>query len=453
MLSLNILDRPLTRLLMDPLEFNQAAPPGFLLVQWVLVRAFGASEYIFRLYPLLCSVAALFLATLLGLRLTSSTGLVVLIGLLAICQKLVYFASEAKQYSSDVVVTLVVVLLALRTRSRGLTRSDLVLLGVVGAGAIWFSHPAIFVLAGVGLYVGLLQFQAHRRAVTRLAFVFVPWLASAAAFQFLVVSRATVTELMQNYWKAYFAPFPPASVDDLRWYLYYPFHVFEDPLSLHFSGLAAFLFAAGCVSYASSREHRLDLMLFVSPIGFALIGSMVHLYPFGVRLLLFLVPLLSLLIAHGVASLSGAGPRKVVAAAAAGLLFLHPTWDALYRVARPTTVQEVRPVIEEMQRTFRQGDRIYVHKMAAPAFQFYAPKYGLDMSRATLESDRVGGRPYLEEWSTHLSKGDRCWLVFALEPWRDQQVIAEYRRALEGKGREISTASATGASAYLFVID
>ena len=67
---------------------------------------------------------------------------------------LVYYASEAKQYSSDVASALACLLLGLTIGSGPLTAPRAALLAVAGASVVWSSHPSVFVLAAVGT-VGL----------------------------------------------------------------------------------------------------------------------------------------------------------------------------------------------------------------------------------------------------------------------------------------------------------
>ena len=50
-LALNIIDRPITRLF-GQLDFNQAAPPGFLAVQKLVTEALGFGEYSLPALPL-----------------------------------------------------------------------------------------------------------------------------------------------------------------------------------------------------------------------------------------------------------------------------------------------------------------------------------------------------------------------------------------------------------------
>ena len=51
-LALNVLNKNFTELL-GPLEWYEASPPGFLVVEKLLVSWLGRSEYVFRLVPLL----------------------------------------------------------------------------------------------------------------------------------------------------------------------------------------------------------------------------------------------------------------------------------------------------------------------------------------------------------------------------------------------------------------
>src|SRR6476620_8340206 len=47
----NIVERSLSDLLTVPLDYGQAAPKGFLLLEWLVTRMFGTSDLAFRLVP------------------------------------------------------------------------------------------------------------------------------------------------------------------------------------------------------------------------------------------------------------------------------------------------------------------------------------------------------------------------------------------------------------------
>ena len=59
LLSRNILELPLGALLTEPLQLDQVAPRGFLLVEKLSVLAFGPTELALRLFPFLCGIASL----------------------------------------------------------------------------------------------------------------------------------------------------------------------------------------------------------------------------------------------------------------------------------------------------------------------------------------------------------------------------------------------------------
>src|SRR2546423_582769 len=56
-LSLNLLERPFGNLL-SPLYFDQGAPVGFLMVERLAGTTLGYSEYVLRLFPLVCGLAS-----------------------------------------------------------------------------------------------------------------------------------------------------------------------------------------------------------------------------------------------------------------------------------------------------------------------------------------------------------------------------------------------------------
>ena len=109
-IALNILERGY-RGLLGALDYNQGAPVGFLFLTKSLVLALGSSEYVLRLVPLAAGIASLFLFDRLCRVLLSDRSRLVAVSLLAVCDPLIYYASEVKQYASDVALALVLLVL------------------------------------------------------------------------------------------------------------------------------------------------------------------------------------------------------------------------------------------------------------------------------------------------------------------------------------------------------
>ena len=70
----NILERSLSQLLTVPLDYGQAAPKGFLLLEWVVSRTFGTSDLALRLLPFVAGIASLFIFAGLARRLLNRAG-------------------------------------------------------------------------------------------------------------------------------------------------------------------------------------------------------------------------------------------------------------------------------------------------------------------------------------------------------------------------------------------
>ena len=149
MLALNIIDTPFSELL-KPLEYNQGAPIGFLAIEILIVQLLGTSEYALRLFPFVCGVISLMLFVRVGKHFVENKSVIIAIALFAISYKLIFYSSEVKQYSSDVAIALLLYGTMVSIHAVGLNLARVLALGIIGAVALWFSHPATFILAGIG---------------------------------------------------------------------------------------------------------------------------------------------------------------------------------------------------------------------------------------------------------------------------------------------------------------
>src|SRR5688572_9007696 len=93
MLALNIVGRDFSGMF-QPLDYDQGAPVGFLLVEKLFNLILGKHELALRLFPLLVGLLSLWLFYLLLQRLTSGAGLLLALALFAFNPRLVYYSSE-----------------------------------------------------------------------------------------------------------------------------------------------------------------------------------------------------------------------------------------------------------------------------------------------------------------------------------------------------------------------
>src|SRR4051794_31733160 len=148
-LALNLVTRTPAGLL-EPLDYDQGAPVGFLMLAKFCTDTFGAPERSLRLFPFLASLAGLVGFVWVARRLMPRPGVVLAVGLFALSPNLVSYATECKQYANDVAIAIGLLGLGLPLLEGRGGRNLHIGLAAAGAAAVWFSHPAAFVLGGVG---------------------------------------------------------------------------------------------------------------------------------------------------------------------------------------------------------------------------------------------------------------------------------------------------------------
>jgi len=198
--------------LFGPLDYAQVAPPGFLLIEKAAVLTVGSSEYALRLLPLLCGFAALLAFARLAHHLFDDWAAPFAAGMFALGAPFVFFASQVKQYSSDILASVVVLAAAawMRRRPGNIRRS--LTLGLVGAAAVLFSQPACFILAGIGASLALVYLLERPRPATGpLAVVGIMWGVAFSVAIVLGLRAMSPTDrlYMHWYWSGGFWPVPP----------------------------------------------------------------------------------------------------------------------------------------------------------------------------------------------------------------------------------------------------
>lgn len=290
------------------LSQDQLAPPGFLVVERILVRLPLSVLATGRFFPLLCGLASMLAIVPLARRHVGRRAAVMAVWLLALSDHLIYYSAEIKQYSCDLLGAMLALLVALPPDPDEPTRRRLVGLTLLGVAAPWFSYPVVFVLAGVGFYwIARRMLARDQRGAWLAVLICSAWLVSFLGC--FAVSRAIVSkrDFLWVWWNFAFLPIPPRSWEQARFVVETLANVFINPASLltplglpATALLGSALALVGCVSMA--RRWRGGLFLLLAPLLFALAASALRQYPFHGRLILALVPTYHLLLVEGVAA-------------------------------------------------------------------------------------------------------------------------------------------------------
>jgi hypothetical protein len=468
MLALNLIDRGFLELL-RPLDYTQAAPPLFLLLEKLAVVGLGESEHALRLVPFLAGVTALVLFRQLAARALPGLGGLVALALFAAAEPLVFWGAEAKQYSLDVLAAVALLYVASEPLLTGrLTGRRAATLAAIGALAVFASYPTIFVLAGIAAALVLGPLVGRRRPSTPTLAVLAAWLLSVAVV-FIVMAATTAEiraalalgsgdfdtplEIARDAWRAFGHPGPFARTT---------------------IGVAVLAAALGVV-FLRRRSPFLLAALAVTLVATAA-AAQADLYPFFARFILFLVPVVLLLVGAGVQELhdATAGRTRTVWVTTLLLLTIYPAGVAVQNLFDPPKVEETRDVLRPMEAKWRPGDSLFVAYLAQPALAYYAEceacgaldgtptddLRGLVLSSRSRESEkglRAGGRLAVANVDHHVPYSryvsyfarfrgkQRVWVLLS-SGW-DHRFTAY---VLDCLGRRTEAFESTNAAAYLY---
>jgi hypothetical protein len=400
--ALNLLDHSYTGLLGD-LQFQQAAPFGFLLLEKLVADLVGYGEHALRLVPLVAGLASLLVFARLSGKLLAGMGRVTALVVFALSPALVYYSAELKQYSLDVLATVVILLVALTYRNRSLDARALVILSLVGGVGVWFSHASVFALAGSA---AALAFDAVLRSDwRRFGRLVVPTAVWALTFAVSYLATRANTEPIRTSLSGSSDYF-----DGVSWFVRKPAHLglflFGEPVKLEYDAvgyavvvLAGLLAALG--AYAFARDDPFKVSLVLLPMGAVLGAAFLELYPFYGRFVLFALPLVALLIGRGIAYVASRvrDPRRgrVVSGLAASAIAAFLLVETGPLLLSPREREELRPVLEHVRDEWRAGDVLYIHAASQHPATYYAEVHDVNVrdGRVLWPAVRAPGGPLI----------------------------------------------------------
>jgi len=455
MLARNVVGRSFSELA-APLDYAQGAPLGFLWASKALIEVLGNRDYILRLVPLISGLVALFLfARLLG-KLDLGPSICVALAVYAVGAQAVYYSTEFKQYSSDALVTLLLLTAAMPgLRGEERPRDD-AMLAAIGVLSLWASHPAVFVVSGIfaALFVERLRTR-EARGLLRLAGMGLALTVSFGLVYLLAMRKLVGQQVLVDFWRGAFLPLPPWA--NLAWIKTAMTEMFVNPVGLTLPVVGLLLMVAGSVRQL--RLHLPTALALLLPLLLALAASGLQAYPFHSRMLLFAVPPILVLVAQGMEAVRLALHRtpavSVIAwAILAGLLVVGPIDAAVKTFAQPQEGEQVRPAVQYLAAHWQAGDTLYVYYSSYHAWAYYAPSVGLDVSDHVIIGRYARNEPekYREDIQI-LPRQGRVWMLFSHvhtgSQGNEEDLIL---RQLDGLGQLTNEQHYPYASLYLFMM-
>ena len=451
MLAVNIVEKSYGDLL-GPLGLNQAAPAGFLVVSKLVGSLFDYRDISLTIVPLLFGLGALLLFLRLSCTMLDPEAAPLAFLPFAACPTAVFYSAEFKQYSGDLFFSVLILWAAHHALEHALDRESL--LGFLAAGLFGalFSHPSVLVTAGTGLALALHALRHHREALRSLISIGAA-LAFLSGALYLFQTRRVVNRVMFTAHAKGFAPPPLDGKGFLAWWWHATERFVRFPLGLgrlELLVLAAML--GGVLAILFARRYRATGMLLLTPLLVTAIASTLHLYPIltggyivRTRFVLFAVPFGLLLLAIGIEATARLTPRPSVVVAGLILVLAWGSFRAMIPWPNIFVREEMRPLVERLQRSRRPEDTVFVYCPATAAFRFYTRRHPIPFIWVGQNLEPRSVDPRLLE---RAKRSPRLWLVVSHD-WKGNRKAL--LRELEARGTGFQRFTFPGAWLYTVV--
>lgn len=360
---------------LGPLPYDTFAPPGFLFALKAITNLFGYSEYALRLYSLICSLVSLILLFLILKQIAKEyTGWYTLC-LFATGLFFIRYATEVKQYSSDMMFTLSLILLTLKVNIVNTpSLKFILLLGVAGAVTIWFSMPCIFILAGVGgyyLYQSAIVIKSRRKFIATII-VIVIWSTQFIVYFRLLLEEQIHSDYLQSWHKDYFPALIPFSSAEITHSIFLYGSILKclggsTVLAILFNLL---LFIVGIIHLI--KKKTAEGILFATPIICLYIAAGLHHYTLLLRVVLFIMPVILIIMTYGVKVLlnNGSWIRNGLVLVVEVICIVNFSETEYF--FQKFEIEDFKTGLNIVQKEKIPSDHFHIGSMVAPVYIYYS---------------------------------------------------------------------------------
>lgn len=429
------------QLINGPLDYQQKAPVGFLLVVKLCCNLFGNKEIGLRLPSLISGLLTLFLMVPVSRYFLKPAGSLLVIGIICLSPAFIYHSVEMKQYSTELLATVLSFYLFIRYRTDE-RPGPLIMWGIFGGILLWFSYAAIFILAGMAL---ALSINHVRKGEWRILFLrlipFTMWLVSFGINYFLFTHKHAEAKWVVYWFRFYdnFMPFPPHSISDLKWFAVTFYRMIDYPLGLlwNFNNvenqpgwsvilkmaiIPLGLFLLG--TYKTIQKNKLNASILLLPVGLTLLASGLEFYPLTERFWLFIAPVFLLIIGEGFDLVWSRLKNGLLACLFFLFTMTGPISQALGSLIHPEKFYThkksyISETLDEINTDYQKGDAVYIYWNILPQFRVYS-KLKFYKFIAVEGKDFRGVSTDLADYQWNLRKDfdqlkgkKRVWLVFS----------------------------------------
>lgn len=410
--------------LLKPLSYEQFAPPLFLWLCKLNMHYWGAYEWSLRLFPFVASVLGLILFYALLKKSKIKAALFYPLSIVATGMIYVRYATELKQYASDVMVVMALLYMALHYSIFTTPKRKFILIwSLLGSIALWLSMPAVFVLTGIVAYYAYQCYIVRDNKIT-FSYLLAPllWSVQFAIYYKILLAPSIHSDYLQSWHQQHMLLWP-SSLSNCK-------HNF-DALAHYFSMMgghwvlsSAFnLLLLGVGSVVLFKRNKAQFFLFAAPLVLLLLAALLHKFTLLPRVCLFSYPIVLLLMAKGLEFVFQAPIRSAfkfaATAVAAYTLFM---FNQLNWLRHPPEFEKTLQGFTWIKQHPVKPDHIYVHDLVRPSKIYYTQIHPDSTQWAFMKN--AG----LIDWSTNMdalcrAQKEPCIMMYE---WMDEHELEQH---------------------------
>lgn len=407
-----------------PLQFSQAVPPIFMVISDLISKIIPSIEFALRFFPLIASILSMVVFYYLAQRILNKKS-TILLAMIFFCfnYRLIYYAQEFKQYSSDVLIFLSILTSYFYLDIEKLNTKKLISIGFIYATLIWASFTSLFALFTIFSLLILKNIKSYKK----LAVLFLPVVVSFVCF-YIFQHLLAGNEFLLSYWKDGF--------------ISHNFNNFIQIVISYFSYsfnsiIIFFLFLAGLGIKLFDLKNKKSLVLLI-PTFLALLLSYFSIYPLESRVSLYLIPICILFAVQILDYINF--KNKVLNYVLYSLIIFFASFPVIINstykvVCKDYEKEDIITPLVQASKIIKENDILYIPDGSELSYNFYKSRF--NFKNVIIEKQRINDSDEYIRTLEKLPRNKTYYYIFCHSPNKAQRLRDVYLWAKNKKNFKI----------------
>ncbi len=345
-------------------------PMLFSLLSKFVLTLLGNHELSLRFIPFIASIISLFLFLALLKKYLDKR--MVFWGLLFFVfnDTAIRYAIEFKQYSTDLMVALIILYSADYLKRKDIKYLRVVAWGFMCAVLLFLSNSSVFISGAVfTVYFFAYFYKKDMKKIIWLLYAFIIFISFGYAVYLLALKGMVTNKKLTGMWATHFLPVGNY-YEIFVWLKNEILQMFQNPLGLAYPLFGFILSILGSIRLF--KKDKEIASIFILSIGLTLTAACLGKYPFTGRLIFFLVPGIIVLLFEGISFLTDILPRaKIIGLIIVLVILFHPVTTVLGQIKSDRCYEDNREVMQYFAENYSSRDYIFINDSATFTFNYY----------------------------------------------------------------------------------